>query len=560
MMTGMMTMKGGLPVRQAFLSLGLIVGIGSVLAPDVCVASEGASKDVVLRAMVDEVDRAMADLKIEGLPSPYMIQVNGQEQRSWTIRAAYGGLVGSDVSRSRFAYVRTRVGSNVLDNTNIPRSYGVPGLLPLEDDYIAIRHALWLILDQDYKNAVEMLTRKEAYLKSKADEDRPDDYTKGEPIVVTTPPVTFDFDRSEWERRIVQLSRRFERHPKIQNSAVALRAGLSTEWIVTSEGTRLRKQDSGLFLTVQAQIQAADGMRLTDSRRYLAEHVSQMASMEKIAADIDEMCGKLAALSEASVLEQYTGPVLFDPRAAGVVFSSLLSEGLCARPIPLGSGTDHSFEKKLGQRVLPRSFRAYDDPSQEMFDGTILAGAYDYDDEATPATRVELVSKGKLLNLVSSRAPTKKFKKTTGHGRSGGFSDATATIGCLYIEDDDAVSDEELHEELIEAAKDEGLPFALRVESLGGGSGSLGNPLYAYKVDVETGKEELVRGMRFLGVQARSMKRILAAGSKREVYNNMGSVGSSIIAPAVVFEELELSKIESEFDKLPILPPPSARK
>ena len=79
-------------------------------------------------------------------------------------------------------------------------------------------------------------------------------------------------------------------------------------------------------------------------------------------------------------------------------------------------------------------------------------------------------------------------------------------------------------------------------------------------VDVETGKEELVRGMRFLGVEARSMKRILAAGAKRAVYNSMGSVGSSIIAPAVVFEELELTKVEAEFDKLPILVPPAQRK
>ncbi len=560
MMTIALTTRGNLMNRGSYAALSFSVAIGCLSASAVWADETMGSKDVVLRAMVDEVDRAMADLIIEGLPSPYLIQVNGQERRSWSIRAAYGGLVSSDDSRSRFAYVRTRVGSYVLDNSNIPRSFGVPGLLPLEDDYIAIRHALWLLLDQDYKSAVEILTRKEAYLKGKAEEERPDDYTKGKPIVVTAPSVSFEFDTSEWERRMVQLSLRFGRHGKIQNSGVALRVGHSTEWIVTSDGTRLRKEDSGLFLTIQAQVQADDGMRLTDSRTYLAEHVEQMASIETIEADIDLMCGQLVALSRASVLEQYTGPVLFEPKAAGVVFSSLLAGGLGARPIPLGSGSDRSFEKKLGLRVLPRSFRAFDDPSTDMFEGTLLAGAYDYDDEATPATRVELIGKGKLLNMVASRAPTKKTKKTTGHGRSGGFSDASATIGCLYVEDEDAVSRQELHEELVEAAKDEGLPYALRVESLGRGSGSLGNPLYAYKVDVETGKEELVRGMRFLGVQARSMKRILAAGTVRAVYNNMGSIGSSVIAPAVVFEELELSKIESEFDRPPILLPPNKRK
>lgn len=549
--------------RRIAVAVWSVVVAGLCFAVDARAEDRGATSDVVLRAMVDEVDRAMADLKIEGLPAPYFIQVNGQDRMSWSIRAAYGGLVGSDENRSRYAYVRTRVGSYVLDNTNIPRSFGVPGLLPLEDDYTALRHALWLMLDQDYKNAVEMFARKEAYLKGKAPEDRPDDFTKGDPVVVVTSPVELGFDKGEWERRTVQLSKRIQRYPKIQNSGVSLRAGVSTEWVVTSDGTRLRKEDSGLFLEVEAGIQAADGMRLSDSRTYLAERVDQMPAIERVEADIDEMCGKLVALSEAPVLEQYSGAVLFEPEAAGVVFASLLSEGLCAKPIPLGAGGwgDRSFEKKLGLRVLPRSFTAVDDPRTDTFDGTILAGAYDYDDEATPAARVELVGKGKLANLVAGRAPTKRVKKTTGHGRSSGFSDARATIGCLFLEDEDAISDEELRQELLEAAKDEGLPFAMRVEALAaGGSGSLGNPLYAYKVDVETGQEELVRGMRFLGVEARSLKRIFAAGKKRAVYNSMASVGSSVIAPAVVFEELELAKIEAEFDKRPILLPPAQRK
>jgi len=561
----MMTKGNGLLGYRVGVAIGLIASFGSLMAAGAHAketANTVGSKDVMLRAMVDEIARSMGKLKIKGLASPYFIQINGQDRQNWSIRAAYGGLVGSDQNRGRFAYVRTRVGSYALDNTNIPRSFGTPGILPLDDDYAAIRHALWLMLDQDYKMAVEILAQKEAYLKGKATEDRPDDFTKADPVVVAPSPVTFAFDQAEWERRIVRLSARFEKHPKIQNSGVSLQAGRSKEWIVTSDGTQLQMNDTGLFLRVYARIQAPDGMRLSDARTYLAEHVEEMESIEKIEADIDEMCEKLVALSEAPVLEQYTGPVLFDPTAAGNVFFSLLSEGVCARPIPLGAGqwADRSFEKKLGLRILPRSFRVYDDPKPDTFEGIVLAGSYDYDDEATPAMRVELVAKGKLLDLLSAREPTKKIKKTNGHGRSGGFSDAQATVGCLYLEDDGAISNEELRSELIEAAKDEGLSFALRVESLAnGGAGSLGNPLYAYKVDVATGKEQLVRGMRFLEVQPRAMKRILAAGAKREVYNNMGSVGSSIIAPAVVFEELDLSKIEAEFDKLPILPPPAQR-
>jgi hypothetical protein len=113
---------------------------------------------------------------------------------------------------------------------------------------------------------------------------------------------------------------------------------------------------------------------------------------------------------------------------------------------------------------------------------------------------------------------------------------------------------------LLEAARDEGLPFALRVESLGaGGYGDLGNPVYAYKVFTEDGHEEMVRGLRFLSVETRALRHIVAAGNERAIYNATTSNTASYVTPAILFEELELAKIEREFDKLPILKSPTQR-
>ena len=92
-----------------------------------------------------------------------------------------------------------------------------------------------------------------------------------------------------------------------------------------------------------------------------------------------------------------------------------------------------------------------------------------------------------------------------------------------------------------------------------GGGGELGNPIYAYKVYVDDGHEELIRGMEFLPVEPRSLKRLLAAGIERKVYNSSAGVSHSVIAPAILFDELELTKIEREFDKLPIMKSPAQR-
>ena len=193
-------------------------------------------------------------------------------------------------------------------------------------------------------------------------------------------------------------------------------------------------------------------------------------------------------------------------------------------------------------------------------DATLIDATAAFDDEGVPPQRVSLVEKGVLKTLLASRAPTRKIRHTTGHGRNPGYGDAEATIGCLYLSDDDGLSREELGAELIRAARDEGLPFGLRIASMAASiPGELGTPIYAYKVFVEDGREELVRGLEFTATEPRVMKRILASGTERKVYNSIAGVAASIIAPAVIFEELELNKVEEEFDKRPILKSPAQR-
>ena len=213
-------------------------------------------------------------------------------------------------------------------------------------------------------------------------------------------------------------------------------------------------------------------------------------------------------------------------------------------------------------------------------------GSYEYDEDGVKARKVELVNSGKLKDMVMCRVPTKKLSGSNGHGRRGSRSNISQShIGCLFVEDEDGVSQTELREELIEAAKDEGLEFALRVTAIRSpdfgssnqdlrayftklqqGGSPLGDPVVAYKVYADSDKpDELVRGVEFGSVEFRSLKRILAAGLEPAVYNYIGlgyggtSPSSTIVAPSIVFEEMDVSKIEQEHDKLPILKSPLSR-
>ena len=131
-----------------------------------------------------------------------------------------------------------------------------------------------------------------------------------------------------------------------------------------------------------------------------------------------------------------------------------------------------------------------------------------------------------------------------------------------------------LKQELLDACGDEGLEYGVRVAELGsvgdggyrGGYGGMYgsdygggvSPLVMYKVYPD-GREELARGAEIARIDLKAFKRMLAAGDKPHVLNLGGADGSTIIAPAMLFEELDLAKIDRDFDKPPILPTPLAR-
>jgi len=93
-------------------------------------------------------------------------------------------------------------------------------------------------------------------------------------------------------------------------------------------------------------------------------------------------------------------------------------------------------------------------------------------------------------------------------------------------------------------------------------------PLLTYKIYPD-GKEELIRGVRFRGFNAKSLKDILAAGDDQNVFEYMengalfaiiGGGGftseACVIAPSILIDDLELHPMEEELPKLPIVSAP----
>src|SRR5687768_16485619 len=128
-------------------------------------ANQAALADPVIRAMIDELERSMAQLKLNNVDNPYFIQYVVLEEEEYAASATFGALRQSSPSRQRLVNAQVRVGNYDIDNSEFAVGRGGvarPRLwqATLEDDYASFRHTLWLATDLAYKQAVETIAQK----------------------------------------------------------------------------------------------------------------------------------------------------------------------------------------------------------------------------------------------------------------------------------------------------------------------------------------------------------------------------------------------------------------
>jgi predicted Zn-dependent protease len=100
-------------------------------------------------------------------------------------------------------------------------------------------------------------------------------------------------------------------------------------------------------------------------------------------------------------------------------------------------------------------------------------------------------------------------------------------------------------------------------------------PLLVYRVNVDDGTESLVRGARLAGITPRAMRNIAGIGSDATPFTFTQSqragfagtalaafgsadsgVPATVIAPSLLFEDVEVHGARGEPERLPLVPPP----
>jgi hypothetical protein len=180
------------------------------------------------------------------------------------------------------------------------------------------------------------------------------------------------------------------------------------------------------------------------------------------------------------------------------------------------------------------------------------------------------------------------------------LADAKPVMSNLIFTSSETVSPDDLKKKFMDSCKAEKLEFCIVVRqmdnpslslmhqedfsellaSFGGNASTERLPLVVYKIYTKDGREELVRGARISGFSPRTLRNIAGIANDEFVHNYMqsqiagvsgtalGAFGTAqnglpatVVAPSLLFEEIEVRGARGEPKRLPILsePPMTAK-
>ena len=534
----------------------------SKATPDAAMAAAHAAAkgDGLLEALLTELDRSKAQLKMDQVQAPYYVEYRVNEVEDFGAEAAFGALRENQHIHVRVLRVVVRVGDYKQDSY-FGRGQGESSILPLDDDPIALRHQIWLATDEAYKAAGQALAEKQAAMKQfSADPNPVDDFAKAPQMIAVEPTVSLKIDEAAWKKTLEDVTSLYKLYPDVQSVTASARFSAINEYLVNSEGTVTRCGKTTYGVQLNSSTQAADGMRVSRSPAFMVARPEELPTRDVLMGEAKKMLDTVVALRQAPIVEEeYRGPVLFAPDAADDIVASLIGQNVLGQKPQLGkpNRTTGAFATSYKTRVLPNFLSVMDDPTLKDFRGKSLVGNYAVDSEGVKAQAVNAIENGMLANYLIGRQPIRDFPASNGHGRAAPGSLPGPNLGVLLVKSSEAQSAEELKKKVVQMVTDQGKAYGYRVETLGPGN----SPRLLYRVYAKDGHEELVRGAVFNQLDIRALRSdLIAVGNDPLVSNRAGGAPTTIISPSLLFDELEVKRADTSKDKLPDYPAPPLKR
>lgn len=508
------------------------------------------------RAMQDEMQRSLQQLRMEGSPRPYYIVYKVDRN---TRPVAVGSVFGEITMRQYNAPVIT---TNVLLSVGNQKqdSFGTEGNYWnwhrwVGNSYEDIRHALWDSTNVAYLRASRLYKNKQSYLRKKA-------VVQPFPDVIPGPQGThvdekipeISVDASALEALAKRLGAQGKKYPFIEQLELWLTPEQYQSFWLNSLGAYAYVNLNFMNVDFDLSWHTKDGFERTISQSWRM-NMQEEGWEQTLEKQIDTFLKNAQKMYEAKQGTAYIGPVLLSAPAAARLWQESFVKNMGEFGTLISADgkekNSGSFKDKLGLRVVAPSIDVYDQPSLRTYNHQILAGFSPLDDEGVVPQELTLIKDGFLRDIPTSSRPFKKGIGTNGHGFAPqGFPREYLTN--VVVEPHQPLEEDALEEKLLEMCRAQELEYGYILHGLNEGDNGVA---LAERIYVADGHKEPVYGLRIeTDLGPRLLRDIRGAGKEKAVFKTDNS--QTILSPALLLEEMELVPTDKKPDRKPFVPKP----
>jgi len=518
-------------------------------------------------------------MRVEGFPRPYYCSFLLRDINWFNTWASSGSTYRRRADRTRNVYCDLRVNSYRYDQVthggladNDEERESVSHVTAPIDDraYDGLRFALWRLSEAKFREALADYSQKEAARISTVDPNR-----KFHSFVKIKPSVSLTFNRPErideekWTRFCKSASQWMSELPHVSASWVEFDVTQQTNIFVNTEGSVIVQHKQLYMLCATLRKLTKEGSKLEQELVINTATYKELPDLPTFKKMLLQKYQQLLKLMRAKTIHSFSGPVLLCPIPAGLLFHEAIGHRLeGSRLLSVGEG--QTFKGQIGKRILNVPLSIRDNPKLKVFNGKRCIGAYDFDDEGTPARNTVLVADGFLKGFLTTRsAISARDFVPTGHARSKKYQRPISRMAVTIIEGHNPLSFKELKGLLVEEINKQKKPFGMIVyETSGGETDTTAYDFQAFAGEISyatlvypDGKEVPVRGVDFVGTPLQALNNIIAVGEEQVLDNGFcgaesGLLPVSTISPAILLSDLELQAKDEELVTQYILPRP----
>ena len=549
--------------------------------------SLSGSDSLIFKAMKDEMNRSMTEYSHPEAGKFFYILYQIDDGQSTNTIASLGSIINSTQNNFRSQSYRIMLGDynfndeNFINTSDSERDdySNLRTEIPLGDDYMGIRRALWNYTEIAFENCVKSYLDKKNFFKENPKKlPTITDYTKIDSIKHIENSSIKLIDKTDSENLTRKISSIFKEYEKITESVVVFNQTKINVYLLSTEGVMIKTPLDYVALNISAGIKN-DSNAIESTFEKISFYENDPKNLIKNIDKIILSTKKLAEYIQNSVnfetiKEDYSGPLMLSENASAEFFNQVLfnyENSLTARREQISenqkfnkySDLSSNIAEKIGKKIAPIELTVIDKPKLTEFNNKKLLGSYKIDQEAvTPPEELVLIQSGELKTLLHDRVPTPEIEKSNGHLRLGVSQNSSLrdlSASNLFVDYKSDKNKTDIKNNLIELCKENNLEFGIEIRSLDTTADF--SPLVYYKIDLN-GNEEIINPLKFPNFDLKSLNKIKACTKEKSVTNTLGAsynnynnrfselVGGlngcfvSIISPkSILLKEIELEKL-----------------